>query len=206
MEKSVDKVLVIACGALAPDLVRVREMNDWAHIDFQCLPAELHNQPQQIPEKVRAKIRENRDLYTNIFIGYSDCGTGGLLDKVVEQEGVARLPGAHCYEMFAGSAQFNRLHESESGTFYLTDFLARHFDRLIIKGLGIDRHPELKDMYFANYRKLVYLAQVEDSELDANAEAAAEFLNIAYEREFTGDNFLQQALAVRVNPSDTHVA
>ena len=131
------RVLVIACGALAHDLVRVKEANQWDHVDFQCLPAELHNRPNQIPEAVRQKIRENRDRYRDIFIGYSDCGTGGLLDLVLEQEQVERLPGAHCYEMFAGGDVFADLHEAEPGTCYLTDFLADHFDRLVIRGLGL---------------------------------------------------------------------
>ena len=132
------RVLIIACGALAHDLVRVRELNGWDHIDFQCLPAELHNQPQLITGKVEEKIRENRDKYDTIFIGYSDCGTGGQLDRLIEREHVERLPGAHCYEMFTGSDVFSRLSERELGTFYLTDFLAQHFKRLIVKGLGMD--------------------------------------------------------------------
>ena len=192
------RVLIIACGALAPDLVRVRDLNGWNHIDFQCLPAELHNKPQLIPQQVRNKIRENRDQYEHIFIGYSDCGTGGLLDDVIAEENVERLPGAHCYEMFAGSARFHALHEAELGTFYLTDFLARHFDRLVVKGLGIDRFPELKDQYFSNYRKLVYLSQLDDNELEAKAKQAADFLGLDYEKVVTGDRFLHDALSVKV--------
>ena len=176
MAPSADKVLIIACGALAHDLVRVRDLNGWDHLEFQCLPAELHNTPQKIPAAVKAKIADNRDRYHRIFIGYSDCGTGGLLDNLIAEEGVERLPGAHCYEMFAGSAAFDRLHEKEIGSFYLTDFLARHFQRVIVKGLGMDRHPELKDLYFGNYRKLVYLAQLEDAVLDQHAQDAADFL------------------------------
>lgn len=200
MDAAADKqrVLVIACGALAHDLVRVKELNQWDHMDFQCLPADLHNRPQQIPEAVREKIRENRDRYNNIFVGYSDCGTGGLLDVVLEQEGVERLPGAHCYEMFSGAKVFADLHESEPGTFYLTDFLANHFDRLVVRGLGLDRFPELKGQFFGNYRKLVYLAQLDSEDIDRKARAAAEYLDLEFQRLDTGDNELSSLLAVRV--------
>ncbi len=192
---SADRVLVIACGALAHDLVRVKEINRWDHLDIQCLPAELHNTPKLIPQAVADKIKKNRGQYHSIFAAYSDCGTGGLLDKMLAEEGVERLPGAHCYEMFAGGTRFEQLHEAEIGTFYLTDFLARHFQRLIIKGLGIDRFPQLKKEYFGNYRKLVYLAQRDDEETDARARQAAEYLELEYERVFTGDHHLQTALA-----------
>ena len=193
-----DAVLVIACGALAHDLVRVKTLNQWDQIEIQCLPAELHNEPQKIPGAVRDKIHENKGKYRDIFIGYSDCGTGGLLDAVIREEEVERLPGAHCYEMFSGEAGFSQLHESEPGTFYLTDFLARHFDRLVIKGLGLDRFPELKEMYFTHYRKLVYLAQIDDVTIDQKAREAAKFLGLEYQRIKTGDEFLESALSVRI--------
>ena len=189
-----ERVLLIACGALAHDLVRVKGLNGWDHLDIQCLPAELHNTPQLIPDAVQNKIRENRGRYRQMFAAYSDCGTGGLLDKMLEAEGVERLPGAHCYEMFAGAGQFAQLHEAEIGTFYLTDFLARHFERVIIRGLGIDRHPQLKQAYFNHYKKLVYLAQREDAELDALARRAADRLGLVYERVVTGDRHLEAAL------------
>ena len=191
---SAQRVLVIACGALSHDLVRVKARNGWDFMDFQCLPAELHNKPELIPDLVRQKIQENRAHYENIFIGYSDCGTGGLLDQVIDKEKVERLPGAHCYEMFAGSVRFSELHAAEPGSFYLTDFLARHFERLVIKGLGMDRRPELKAMYFGNYRKLVYLAQLEDEEVEMQARKAAEFLELDYEKVQTGDALLRSAL------------
>ena len=189
-----ERVLLIACGALAHDLVRVKGLNGWDHLDIQCLPAELHNTPQLIPDAVQNKIRENRGRYRRMFAAYSDCGTGGLLDKMLEAEGVERLPGAHCYEMFAGAGQFAQLHEAEIGTFYLTDFLARHFERVIIRGLGIDRHPQLKQAYFNHYKKLVYLAQREDAELDALARRAADRLGLVYGRVVTGDRHLEAAL------------
>jgi hypothetical protein len=197
-----DRILVIACGALAHELVRIRNLNQWDHMEIQCLPAELHNTPQLIPQAVRDKIRENSAQYREIFAAYSDCGTGGLLDKVLEQEGVERLPGAHCYEMFSGSKKFQQLHDAEIGTFYLTDFLARHFNRLIIKGLGLDRFPQLKQDYFGNYKKLVYLAQLDDGEVDERARQAAEYLELQYERVFTGDNNLESALAVKATAGD----
>ncbi len=194
----VDRVLVIACGALAHDLIRVRDANGWEYLDFQCLPAELHNQPQKIPEAVRDKIHGTKGQYQEIFVAYSDCGTGGELDRVLKEEGVERLPGAHCYEMFAGRETFSRLHEAELGTFYLTDFLARHFERLMIQGLGLDRHPELRDVYFRHYRKLVLLAQLDAPEIEKRARAAADFLGLTFEKVMTGDGELTHALKVRL--------
>lgn len=193
-----ERVLVIACGALAHDLVRVRDLSRWDHLDIQCLPADLHNTPQLIPQAVQDKITENRGRYRRIFAAYSDCGTGGLLDRLLEREGVERLPGAHCYEMFAGADQFAQLHQAEVGTFYLTDFLARHFKRLIIQGLGLDRFPQLKGEYFGNYRKLVYLAQRDDEHTETAARQAAEYLELEYERLFTGDRHLEESLAAAV--------
>ncbi|MDD9856896.1 MAG: DUF1638 domain-containing protein [Gammaproteobacteria bacterium] len=192
---STERVLIIACGALAHELVRVREAGGWAHLDIQCLPAELHNTPQRIAPAVRDKIRENRGRYRRMFAAYADCGTGGQLDKMLAEEGVERLPGAHCYELFAGPARFAGLHNAEPGTFYLTDFLARHFRRLIIAGLGLDRFPQLAGDYFGNYRKLVYLAQRDDPATDQAARDAADYLGLDYQRVFTGDHSLQAALA-----------
>ncbi|MBI3899275.1 MAG: DUF1638 domain-containing protein [Gammaproteobacteria bacterium] len=186
--------LVIACGALAHEIIALRKINGWPHIDVQCLPAELHNTPNQIPEAVRAKIQENRDRYAAIFVAYGDCGTGGMLDAVLIEERVERIPGAHCYEFFATHTTFDALHEAEPGTFYLTDFLARHFDRLVIRGLGLDRHPELAKQYFGNYRRLVYLAQVESPELVLAARAAAEQLGLSFEHRCTGYGDLQHSL------------
>ncbi len=187
-------VLVIACGALAREIVALREANGWTHLDVTCLPAELHNRPHLIPAAVREKIRANRERYQSMFIAYADCGTGGLLDVVLEEEGVERIPGAHCYEFFAGSKAFAAMAEAEPGTFYLTDFLLRHFDRLIIRGLGIDRHPELLPQYFGNYRRLIYLAQVEAEGQVELARQAAERLGLAFEYRVTGYGDLQSSL------------
>ncbi len=167
-------------------------------MDIQCLPAELHNHPQKIPGAVQNKIRENRENYQSMFVAYSDCGTGGLLDAVLQEEGIERLPGAHCYEMFAGEKIFGELHEAELGTFYLTDFLATHFDRLVIKGLALDRHPQLKDQFFSNYRKLVYLAQLDDMDIDTKAREAANYLGLEYERILTSDHQFESALSVQI--------
>ncbi len=150
-------MLIIACGALAHEITALRRANAWDQLDVRCLPAELHNRPERIPAAVRALIQASRCHYRSIFVAYGDCGTGGLLDTVLREEGVERIPGAHCYEFFATGPVFAELSAAELGTFYLTDFLLRHFDRLVIRGLGLDRHPELFSSYFGNYRKLVYL-------------------------------------------------
>ncbi|KAA3624822.1 MAG: DUF1638 domain-containing protein [Proteobacteria bacterium] len=188
------RVLIIACGAIAAELVRVKRMNAWEQIDIQCLPAELHNRPERIATAVEQKIRENAGDYDRILIGYADCGSGGQLDAVAEKYGAARIPGAHCYEFFSGAGRFAELSEREAGTFYLTDYLARNFERLIIRGMGIDRHPELKDMLFGNYRRLVFLAQSSDVSLDREAERAALFLELEYERIPTGLDAFRDSL------------
>ena len=179
------RVLVLACGALAREILSLRD-GPLGAFDVTCLPAKLHNHPQKIPEAVRGKIRANRANYDEILCLYGDCGTGGELDRVLVEEGVRRIGGPHCYAFYAGEAAFEALVEEELGTFFLTDFLARHFETLVYEGLGLDRFPELRDTYFGSYRKLVYLAQTDDSDADAKAEAAAETLALAYERRFTG--------------------
>jgi hypothetical protein len=186
--------LVIACGALAREILALRELNHWDFMKVQCLPADLHNRPEKIPQAVREKIYANRGRFETIFVAYADCGTGGLLDAVLRDEGVERLAGAHCYEFFAGSAVFSELCEAELGTFYLTDFLARHFERLVIHGMGIDRHPELLPIYFGHYRRLVYLAQVETADGMARARAAAARLGLEFGYRFTGYGDLAQGL------------
>ena len=188
------KVLLIACGALAHEVTALIRANRWTHMVVQCLPAKLHNAPQLIPEAVRDKIRAARGHYERIFVLYGDCGTGGRLDEVLAEEGVERIGGAHCYEFFAGSPAFEQLADNEPCSFYLTDFLARHFDRLVIQGLGIDRHPELMPLYFGNYKRLVYLAQSTDPARLAQARAAAERLGLAFEYRFTGYGDLERAL------------
>ena len=176
------KILVIACGALAREVLALK----LDHIDVACLPAQLHNHPSRIPEAMRAKIHANREAYDEILCLYGDCGTGGELDRVLAEEGVRRIEGAHCYAFYTGDEVFSRLMEDEPGTFFLTDFLVRHFDALVIRGLGLDRFPQLRDDYFGNYRRLVHLAQFDDPDLETKARAAAERLGLAYARRFTG--------------------
>jgi hypothetical protein len=180
------KTLLIACGALAREMLALIEANQWSHLTLECLPAKLHNRPEKIPDAVREKIATSRGRFDRIFVAYADCGTGGLLDKVLAEEGVERIGGPHCYSFYAGADAFDALHEEELGSFYLTDYLTRHFDTLIIKGMGLDRFPELMEAYFGNYRRLVYLAQTEDPELVENAKAAAAKLGLDYEYRFTG--------------------
>jgi hypothetical protein len=151
--------LVIACGALAHEIAALRRLNGWDALDVQCLPPELHNFPDQIPGRVREAIDAGREKYASIFIAYADCGTGGRLDALLEPLGIERLPGAHCYEFYATAQRFAEMHGQEPGTFYLTDFLVRHFERLVAQTLGIDRHPQLIGEYFRNYRRVVYLVQ-----------------------------------------------
>jgi len=178
--------LVIACGALAREIVDVIRLNDLSQLTVTCLPAIWHNTPNKIPEGVRAKIRAAKGKYDRVLVAYGDCGSGGLLDKVLAEEGVERIDGPHCYAFYSGVPSFLDKAEAEYGCFYLTDYLARHFDRLIVQGLGLDRHPELLPDYFGHYTKLVYLAQSEDAELAAKAEAAAQRLGLDYEYRFTG--------------------
>lgn len=178
--------LVIACGALARELIAVRDLNQGAPFDVTALPAIWHNRPEKIAPGVRAKIRAARGRYERILVLYGDCGTGGELNRVLSEEGVERIEGEHCYAFYAGLDTFAAEHEAEIGTFYLTDYLVRHFDRLIIKGLGIDRHPQLLPVYFGHYTRLLYLAQLPDEKLDLKARAAAERLGLRYERRVTG--------------------
>jgi len=189
-----DKVLVIACGAIARELVHIRKLNQWDHIEFQCLPPELHSQPGKIPFEVEAKIKSQASIYRKIFVAYADCGTGGALDKVLYKYGIERIPGAHCYEFFSGSETFQTLAESEPGSFYLTDFLTRHFERLVIKGLGIDRLPQLKSLYFKNYKRLVYLAQGDSEGLRAMARQHAATLELDYAYHHCGSGPLSHVL------------
>jgi Protein of unknown function (DUF1638) len=179
--------LVIGCGALAVELVALTRRAGLPEVELTCLPASLHNRPERIPAAVRARIRRARaEGYDRLFVAYADCGTGGLLDRVLDDEGVARLEGAHCYEVYAGRAAFAALADEEPGTFYLTDFLVRNFERLVVRGLGLDRHPELLPVYFGNYRRLVFLAQTEDAALSARAEGAAARLGLPLERRYVG--------------------
>lgn len=180
-------VNIIACGALAKELVALKSLNNWDHFKIDCIPAKYHSTPALIPDAVKTKITKIQQDCPNdeILVAYGECGTMGLLDKVLDETGVKRLPGAHCYQFFAGHDQFNDLHEAEIGTFYLTDFLTQHFETYVWKMLGLDRKPELLDMYFGNYKKLIYLAQTNNQELTIKAEYCAKRLGLVYERIYT---------------------
>ena len=169
-----DSLLVIACGALAAEIDALKQSHGWDHVQLVCLDAWLHNRPEKIPDKLRAKIRQFKEEYDEIFVAYADCGTGGGIDRVLEEEGIERLPGAHCYEFYAGAQRFAALADAEPGTFYLTDFLVKHFERFVIKPLKIDTHPQLRDTYFRNYHRLIYLSQVTDDQLVSAAADAGE--------------------------------
>ncbi|MGZ4110725.1 MAG: DUF1638 domain-containing protein [Actinomycetota bacterium] len=190
------RVLVVACGAIAREVLAVIRLNGWTHVTLQCLPGKLHNTPQRIADAVDAKLSdaEATGAYDAMFVAYGDCGSAGALDRVLVAHGVDRLPGDHCYGFFAGVDTFAAMHEDNPYTFYLTDFLCRHFDRLVVHGLKLDAHPELLPMYFGNYRRLVYLSQTDDETLVAQARAAADFLGLGFEHRRTAYGDLQPSL------------
>ncbi len=189
------RVMVIACGALAREILALRDLNGWTHLDLQCLPAKLHLWPDRIPDAVEAAVAEARGQYDAVFVAYADCGTGGLLAARCAALGVEMIAGPHCYSFFDGNAEFAARGDAEMQAFYLTDFLVRQFDAFVWRPMGLDRHPELRDMIFGNYRRLIYLAQTDDPALDAEAARCAERLGLAYERRLTGYGDLTKALA-----------
>lgn len=189
------RVLVIACGALAREIIDLKTVNGWDHIDLTCLPANYHLYPEKITEAVRKTVTKNAATYQSIFVAYADCGTGGLLEKACAELGVDMIAGPHCYSFFEGNDRFAEVAEEEFTTFYLTDFLVRQFDAFVIRPMGLDRHPELRDMYFGNYRKLVYQAQTDDAELTEKARRCADRLGLAFERRLTGYGDLQTTMA-----------
>ncbi len=200
---SLGKSLVIACGALAHEITTLVRLNQWHHLEIQCLPASLHNHPHLIAPAVRERVRQSREAFDSIFVAYADCGTGGQLDAVLAEEQIERLPGAHCYEFFWGSQAFLDRHDREPGIFYLTDFLARHFDRLVMEDLGIKRHPELLETYFSAYTKLIYLAQTSSKETLQLARSAAQALGLEFEHIRTGYGELETSLTVFCGDSTT---
>ncbi|WGH78182.1 DUF1638 domain-containing protein [Jannaschia ovalis] len=187
------RVLVIACGALAHEILAIRDANGLDHLDLHCLPAILHNHPDRIAPAVDAALSARARGYDRVFLAYADCGTGGALAELCARHGIEMIAGPHCYAFFEGVAAFAARDEIDA--FYLTDFLARQFDAFVTRPLGLDRHPELRDSYFGHYRKLVYLAQTDDPDLTARAEAAAAALDLAFERRATGYGDLPGALA-----------
>ena len=193
-----DNILVIACGALAREIETLKQVNGWQHLHVQCIDAALHNTPDAIPARVDALLEHTAEQYQHRFVAYADCGTGGRLDAVLAKWNVARLPGAHCYEFFATPEVFHPMAEAEPGTFYLTDFLVRHFDRLVIGALKLDSHPELRDMLFGNYTRVLYLAETDNAELRKQAAVAAEQLALPLEILQSGMGLLETALAEQV--------
>jgi hypothetical protein len=189
--------LIICCGAIANEIVTIIRENGWEHMKVECLPAKLHNEPDTLPEGVRAKIRAGRARGDEVVVLYSDCGTGGGMARVLEEEGVENIGGAHCYEVFTGSEPFKQLMQDEPGSFFVTDFLARHFEKLVFKGLGLDRFPKLRNVYFGKYRKMVYLVQRENPETLKRAEAAAASIQLELEVRHTGYGGFQQFLETR---------
>lgn len=190
--KGQGRVLLIACGALAREILAIKSANALDHLDLQCLPAILHNHPEKIVPAVREAVAKYRDAYETVFVVYADCGTGGQLQAACAEMGIGMVAGPHCYSFFEGNEVFAG-HE-EITAFYLTDFLVRQFDAFVWEPLGLGRHPELRDMYFGNYEKLVYQAQTEDPELTAKAESCAAKLGLQFERRFTGYGDLTPAL------------
>lgn len=188
------RILLIACGALAREILDLKKANGWSHMDLTCLPAKLHLYPEKITQAVEDAVKKHRANYDEIFIVYADCGTGGVLQAACDALGVKMIAGPHCYSFFEGNEQFARQSESEFTAFYLTDFLVRQFEAFVIKPMGLDRHPELRDMYFGNYEKLVYQAQTDDPALTQKAKEAAKTLGLAFERRQTGYGDLEVAL------------
>lgn len=190
------QTLIIACGALAPEILAVREALGAAGqaLTLRCLPADLHNRPERIVPALTKVLDDTQGQYERVFIGYGDCGSGGALDRLIAARGLSRLPGAHCYDFFTGQTDFASLMQDEPGTFFLTDYLARHFDKLVIAGLGLDRFPDLMSAYFGHYTRLVYLSQRQDDALLARARSAAKVLNLRFEHRHTGYGDLRVAV------------
>jgi len=189
------RVLVLACGALAREILALIKINGWAHMELTCLPAKLHLYPEKITEEVEKAVAKHRDEYSRIFVAYADCGTGGGLQAKCADLGVDMIAGPHCYSFFEGNEAFAVKAADEITTFYLTDFLVKQFDAFVWKPMGLDRHPELLPMYFGHYEKLVYQAQTDDPQLTEQAREAAARMGLAFERHFTGYGDLAAALA-----------
>ena len=192
---SAPRVLVLACGALAREILALLPPERFPTVDLHCLPASLHNRPERIAPALRAALAERAGSYDRVLVGYGDCGSGGEVDAVVADFGATRLPGPHCYAFFSGVAEFTARGDADMRAFFLTDFLARHFETLIWEGLGLDRHPDLRDAYFGHYETVVYLAQTEDHALTASAQAAAARLALGFERRYVGYGDLAGSLA-----------
>lgn len=196
VEPARDKVRVIACGMIAREVLAINAQLGRDHIDLKCVDANFHHHPERIAPAVERAIEKARaEGYEHIFIGYAECGTGGELDRVCAEQGVERIEGPHCFSFYMGNQTFAASADDLMTTFFITDFLARHFENFLIKPLGLDRYPVLRETYFGHYERALYIAQTDDPELDAMARAAAERLGLRYERQFTGYGDLTPALA-----------
>ena len=187
------RVLLLACGALAYEIIALKKTHGWDHLDLQCLPAIFHNHPEKITPAIEDAVTKYRADYASIFVVYADCGSGGQLFEKCNELGVSMVEGPHCYSFFETNAAFEA--RDEMTAFYLTDFLVRQFDAFIWEPLGLDRHPALRDMYFGNYTKLVYQAQTDNADLQAKAASCATRLGLDYEYRFTGYGDLETSLA-----------
>ena len=194
-----DKILILACGALAKEISALIRLNGWSHLKTRYLPAILHNTPEKITEQLRMVLQSSQTKFSKIFIGYADCGTGGDIDSMLDEFKVQRLPGVHCYEFYSGKQTFAEIMDEEPGSFFLTDFLVEAFEKLVWQGMKIDRHPELLQVYFKHYKKLVYLGQTENSELQTQADEIANRLGLKYEYRYTGYGELAPALSALLN-------
>lgn len=186
------KTALVACGALAREVLALKDAHAW-EVEVLGVPALLHNEPERIPDAVLRRIRQARQEYERVIVVYGDCGTGGMLDRMLEAEDVERVAGPHCYEMYAGKT-FHRFMSQEPGTFFLTDYLLTSFDHLVLEGLGLDRHPELREDYFKNYTRVVYLAQRQDPAMEERARWAAASLGLPLEIHFTSYGELERRL------------
>ena len=192
-----ERVYVLGCGAIAKELASVLGQLEGVDVTVDHLPGILHNHPERIAPAVAKRLEARAGQFDRVVLGYGDCGTGGSLDSLIEEHpNVVRLPGAHCYEFFSGSVDFSVFNDPY--TFYLTDYLARHFDLFVWRGLGLDRWPQLRDDYFGNYRRLVYLAQQPTDDLEERARVAASRLSLEYEFRSTGLEPLMEAITTSV--------
>ena len=196
--KNTEEILIIGCGAIAHEINEIIKLNNWENVQLQCLNAELHNRPEKLPKKIKFVIDSNSDKYSKIFLAYADCGTGGLIDSMLKDYKIERLKGAHCYEFFAGNDLFSKLSEEEPGTFYLTDFLTKNFERLVVRGLKLDQHPELIESFFGNYKRVIYLVQSSNSELTELAMGIADYLGLEFEERLTGFGDLERSLGQKI--------
>lgn len=195
------KTALIVCGALAREVIALKKKYNW-QADLLGVPAQLHNRPNKIPAGVQKRIEEARQTHDRTIVVYGDCGTGGKLDEMLEAEGVIRIAGPHCYEMYAGAENFEAMMAENAGTYFLTDYLLRSFESLIIKGMGLDKHPELRQMYFVNYTRMVYLAQQDDPELYEKAQWAADYLGLELEIRQIDYGELESRLAELMNEAE----